>query len=167
MPGERKHREERRGRRWTRTRTDGRTLPDAVVATLADPAGNAGRAPSLLGCLDGDDPDVRLAAGTALCLVAGTDEQLRDVVVERLVDRLGGNAPPEVEHALEYLATQYPETVRAAVDELDDGADRRAQRLVAGLPRVVVMHLQVVFVIMTATALMTATIKLRQNLATL
>jgi hypothetical protein len=38
---------------------------------------------------------------------------------------------------------------------------------VAGLDRVVVMHLQVVFVIMTATALMTATIKLRQNLATL
>jgi hypothetical protein len=38
---------------------------------------------------------------------------------------------------------------------------------VAGLPRAVVMHLQVVFVIMTATALMTATIKLRQNLATL
>jgi hypothetical protein len=38
---------------------------------------------------------------------------------------------------------------------------------VAGLSRAVVMHLQVVFVIMTATALMTATIKLRQNLATL
>jgi len=38
---------------------------------------------------------------------------------------------------------------------------------VAGLDRVVVIHLQVVFVIMTATALMTATIKLRQNLATL
>ena len=38
---------------------------------------------------------------------------------------------------------------------------------VAGLDRVVVMHVQVVFVIMTATALMTATIKLRQNLASL
>jgi hypothetical protein len=38
---------------------------------------------------------------------------------------------------------------------------------VAGLDRVVVVHLQVVFVIMTATALMTATIKLRQNLASL
>ncbi|WP_436931331.1 hypothetical protein [Halosimplex halobium] len=36
---------------------------------------------------------------------------------------------------------------------------------VAGLDRVVVMHVQIVFVIMTATALMTATIKLRQNLA--
>lgn len=34
-----------------------------------------------------------------------------------------------------------------------------------GVPRVVVLHVQVVFVIMTATALMTATIKLRQNLA--
>jgi uncharacterized membrane protein YoaK (UPF0700 family) len=33
------------------------------------------------------------------------------------------------------------------------------------LPRIVVLHIQVVFVIMTATALMTATIKLRQNLA--
>jgi hypothetical protein len=38
---------------------------------------------------------------------------------------------------------------------------------VAGLERPVVMHIQVVFVIMTATALMTATIKLRQNLASL
>jgi len=38
---------------------------------------------------------------------------------------------------------------------------------VAGLPRAVVLHIQVVFVIMTATALMTATIKLRQNLASL
>jgi len=38
---------------------------------------------------------------------------------------------------------------------------------VAGLDRVVVMHVQIVFVIMTATALMTATIKLRQNLASL
>ncbi|WP_135302448.1 hypothetical protein [Haloarcula amylovorans] len=39
--------------------------------------------------------------------------------------------------------------------------------VLAGLDRVVVLHVQVVFVIMTATALMTATIKLRQNLATL
>jgi len=38
---------------------------------------------------------------------------------------------------------------------------------VAGLDRVVIMHVQTVFVIMTATALMTATIKLRQNLASL
>jgi len=38
---------------------------------------------------------------------------------------------------------------------------------VAGLDRVVVQHVQVIFVIMTATALMTATIKLRQNLASL
>jgi hypothetical protein len=37
----------------------------------------------------------------------------------------------------------------------------------AGLPRIVVRHVQVVFVIMTATALMTATIKLRQNFASL
>ena len=34
-----------------------------------------------------------------------------------------------------------------------------------GLDRAIVLHVQVVFVIMTATALMTATIKLRQNLA--
>ncbi len=34
-----------------------------------------------------------------------------------------------------------------------------------GVDRVIVLHVQVVFVIMTATALMTATIKLQQNLA--
>jgi hypothetical protein len=37
----------------------------------------------------------------------------------------------------------------------------------AGLDRAIVLHVQVVFIIMTATALMTATIKLRQNLASL
>jgi hypothetical protein len=39
--------------------------------------------------------------------------------------------------------------------------------VLVGLDRVVVLHIQVVFVIMTATTLMTATIKLRQNLASL
>lgn len=34
-----------------------------------------------------------------------------------------------------------------------------------GLDRIVILHVQIVFIIMTATALMTATIKLRQNLA--
>lgn len=38
--------------------------------------------------------------------------------------------------------------------------------VLATLDRAIVLHIQVVFVIMTATALMTATIKLRQNLAT-
>lgn len=37
--------------------------------------------------------------------------------------------------------------------------------VVAGLGPIIVLHIQVVFIIMTATALMTATIKLRQNLA--
>ena len=36
-----------------------------------------------------------------------------------------------------------------------------------GIDRAVVLHIQIVFLIMTATALMTATIKLRQNLAAL
>ena len=39
--------------------------------------------------------------------------------------------------------------------------------ILVGLDRIVVLHIQVVFVIMTATTLMTATIKLRQNLASL
>jgi hypothetical protein len=39
--------------------------------------------------------------------------------------------------------------------------------VLVGLDRIVVLHVQVVFVIMTATTLMTATIKLRQNLASL
>lgn len=39
--------------------------------------------------------------------------------------------------------------------------------VLVGLDRIVVLHIQVVFVIMTATTLMTATIKLRQNLASL
>lgn len=39
--------------------------------------------------------------------------------------------------------------------------------IVGGLNRAIVLHVRVVFVIVTATALMTATIKLRQNLASL
>jgi hypothetical protein len=39
--------------------------------------------------------------------------------------------------------------------------------VLVGLDRVVVLHIQVVFVIMAATTLMTATIKLRQNVASL
>jgi hypothetical protein len=35
------------------------------------------------------------------------------------------------------------------------------------LPRIIIRHVQVVFIIMTATAMMTATIKLRQNLSSL
>lgn len=42
-----------------------------------------------------------------------------------------------------------------------------ALAIVAGVDRTIVLHVQLVFLIMTATALMTATIKLRQNLATL
>jgi len=42
-----------------------------------------------------------------------------------------------------------------------------ALAVLVGLDRIVVLHIQVVFVIMTATTLMTATIKLRQNLASL
>lgn len=40
-----------------------------------------------------------------------------------------------------------------------------ALAIVLGIDRAVVLHVQLVFLIMTATALMTATIKLRQNLA--
>ncbi len=36
-----------------------------------------------------------------------------------------------------------------------------------GLDRIIVLHVEVVFIIVTATALMTGTIKLRQNLASL
>ncbi|CCQ32446.1 Glycosyl transferase protein [Halorhabdus tiamatea SARL4B] len=39
--------------------------------------------------------------------------------------------------------------------------------VLAGIDRAIVLHVQIVFVIMTATALMTANIKLRQNLARL
>jgi hypothetical protein len=38
--------------------------------------------------------------------------------------------------------------------------------VVAGLAQIIILHIQVIFIIMTATALMTATIKLRQNVAT-
>jgi len=105
---------------------------DALVATLSDPAGNAGRTPQLLGVLDGGDPDHRLAAATALCLVAGADSDVREVVVERLLDRLDGEPPVEVPHALAYLATRYPDTVEAALSDLGDETARRARERLVG-----------------------------------
>lgn len=102
-------------------------LPEPLVATLADPATGRRRVPYLLGLLDGSEPRLRLAAGTALCLVAEADPQLRDVVVGRLVDRFDETAPPEVGHALDYLAVRYGDAVEAAVAGLDEATERRAR----------------------------------------
>lgn len=101
-------------------------LPERLVATLADPATARSRTPYLLGVLDDGTPSERLVAGTALCLVAETDPELRGAVTERLLDRVDGDHPLEVRHALDYLAARHPEAVDRAVEE-HDTADRRAR----------------------------------------
>ena len=108
---------------------DGRpdALPEPLVATLEDPATGRRRVPYLLGLLDRPDPRRRLAAGTALCLVAEADPELRDVVVGRLVDRFDESAPPEVGRALDYLAVRYGDAVEAAVAGLDEATEQRAR----------------------------------------
>jgi hypothetical protein len=106
-------------------------LPEPLVATLADPADHGARVPYLLGLLDGDDAGVRLAAGTALCLVAATDRRLRAVIAERLVDRLDEDAPVEVGHTVNYLGTRYPEVVEEAVSTLEAEARDRARTRIA------------------------------------
>jgi len=101
-------------------------LPDSLVATLADPATGRSRVPSLLGVLDDGEPRHRLVAGTALCLVAETDQEIREVVVERLLDRLDGDPHHEVGYALDYLAARHPEAVETAVEDLDGEAEHLA-----------------------------------------
>lgn len=102
-------------------------LPDSLVATLADPATGRSRVPYLLTVLDDGDPRHRLVAGTALCLVAETDPEIREAVAERLFARLDGNAHDEVGYALEYLAARHPEAVEAAVETLDGDAEGRVR----------------------------------------
>ena len=112
--------------------SDREGLPEQLVETLADPATARSQTPYLLGVLDDGEPDHRLVAGTALCLVARSYPELREAVAERLLDRLDGDAHDEVGHALDYLATRYPETVEEAVETLEEdvgtGARERLSR---------------------------------------
>jgi hypothetical protein len=102
-------------------------LPDALVATLADPATGRARVPYLLTVLDEGEPRHRLAAGTALCLVAEADPEVGEAVAERLLDRLGSDAHDEVGYALDYLAARHHEAVEQAAEALDGDAERRAR----------------------------------------
>jgi hypothetical protein len=93
-------------------------------------------------------------------------------------DPLAGNAPAAARRTRDVSSV----AVRSRFDELHVLGERHHGRYATtyealvgvvalavplGVSRLVVLHVQVVFVIMTATSLMTATIKLRQNLATL
>jgi len=103
--------------------------PQPVLDVVADPSQGRHRLPYLLGVLDDGDATDRLTAATAVCLVAEAYPDMLPYVVERLVDRLGDDAPVEVGHALDYLAAGNPrevdETV-SAMDEADEGRARRA-----------------------------------------
>lgn len=106
----------------------GGRLPEPLVAVLADPAEGRTRLPYLLGMLDGDEVHRRLAAATAVCLVVEEYPDLLGYAVERLVDRLDGDEPVEVAHALDYLAARRPREVDEAVADLADAAEERARR---------------------------------------
>jgi len=103
-------------------------LPEALVATLADPETGRSRVPYLFGVLDDGTPGERLVAGTALCLVAESDPELRDAVARRLLDRLDGDHHDEVGYALEYLAARHRETVERVVENRDDTDGRTRDR---------------------------------------
>jgi hypothetical protein len=100
---------------------------DPVLTVVADPARGGERLPQLLGALDGDDRSQRLRAALALCLVVEADPDLLDPVVRRLVDRLDGDPPVEVPHALDYLAARRPKAVDEVVTEFDEARELRAR----------------------------------------
>ncbi|WP_336003015.1 hypothetical protein [Halorientalis halophila] len=126
------------------TDSGGRRAVEAAFALLI--------AVSLVGSLAVGSPDAltALEGATALAvasygLVYGRRHLARSAVRGTLLDSLLRHLLPVVAFAL----------LVSIVD----------LTLLLGLPVAVVRHVQVVFVIMTATTLMTATIKLRQNVA--
>ncbi|WP_436931332.1 protein kinase domain-containing protein [Halosimplex halobium] len=105
----------------------GHDAGDPLVPVVADPARGGERLPQLLGALDGDDRAQRLRAALALCLVIEADPDLLDPVVRRLVDRLDGDPPVEVPHALDYLAARRPRAVDEVITEFDEERELRAR----------------------------------------
>lgn len=100
---------------------------DPVLTVLADPERGDERLPQLLGALDGDGRTERLRGALALCLAVETDPDLLDPVVRRLVDRLDGDPPVEIPHALDYLAARRPRAVDEVVTSLDEERELRAR----------------------------------------
>ncbi|MFB6128202.1 MAG: hypothetical protein ABEJ47_00425 [Halorhabdus sp.] len=129
---------------------------------------------------DGDRPSTR-ATSLALALVAGgvLVAELVGVGYRVIVAATGIGAVAFAAYGYWYGRTQLSRSMvqgtmldtllRHLLPVLTFGAFVPAIELVvlAGIDRAVVLHVQIVFVIMTATALMTANIKLRQNLARL
>lgn len=101
---------------------------DPVLAVVADPERGRRRLPYLLALLDDDDPRERLRGSLALCLAVEADPDLLEPVARRLVDRLDGDPPLEVPHALDYLAAREPEAVDAVVSDLADEREARVRR---------------------------------------
>jgi hypothetical protein len=105
-----------------------RDLPGPLLDVLSDPEEGRHRLPYLLGLLEGDNPQERLVAGTAIALVVETHPDLVDYAVERLVDRLGEDSQLEVAHTLDYLAARHTREVDEAVSDLTAAAEERARR---------------------------------------
>ena len=101
--------------------------PDPVLDVVADPSQGRHRLPYLLGVLDDGDAANRLTAATALCLVVEAYPDMLPYVVERLVGRLGDDAPVEVGHALDYLAAGSPRAVDETVTAMDEADELRAR----------------------------------------
>ncbi|WP_436923650.1 protein kinase domain-containing protein [Halosimplex amylolyticum] len=102
--------------------------PDPLLAVVADPERGPDRLPYLLGSLDAADRTRRLRAALAICLVAESSPDLLEPIVRRLVDRLDGDPPVEVPHALDYLAARDPRAVDEVVTDLADEAELRARQ---------------------------------------
>jgi hypothetical protein len=105
-------------------------LPNELIAAvIADPMRGRRRLPELVGQLEAEDQQTRLAAAWGCCLVATEYPDTVSYLVHRLIDRLGGTeANLELTHALDYLAARYPEAVQEVLEELEteaaEGADR-------------------------------------------
>jgi hypothetical protein len=98
----------------------------ALAEFLEDPEDARRRLPSVVGMLDSDDEQVRLAAAWTCCLAAVTQEDTVDYIVRRLTDRLtDDDVSLELTQTLDYLAARYPETVSEVLTALEAENDNR------------------------------------------
>lgn len=95
---------------------------DTVSGVLAAPDDARGELPALMGMLDNDDQQIRLAGAMSVCLVAVADPEAVPAVLSRLADRLAGAGHPEVRFAYEYLVSQFPGRADRALREREETA---------------------------------------------
>lgn len=88
---------------------------DVVRSLTADPSSSASKLPLLLRFFEDDNRQTRLLGALGICLIADTDPDTAPAIIRRLSDRLEGVGRPEAIIAYNYIVSQFPAEVDAAL----------------------------------------------------